>query len=203
MGPTRSASTARRGPEPDPRPSPPPTARPAGWPRAANPPHRRGRPYRAGREGPSPTACAAAPRRPERSGACEPAGAQRPGERRCAPYRRAARCPRPPSAPERRARVSPRRAATRGRRRCRDRYRRPSGSIFSAFWPQSCHLASDREFPDVVGVVISDDQTTPKEGVLAGTVGRRREEIARRIPDELDDGLPILVKLRERLSPPG
>src|SRR2546422_7892090 len=44
------------------------------------------------------------------------------------------------------------------------------------------------QFPDVVGVVISDDETTPKESVLAGTVGHRREEITGRIPDELDDG---------------
>jgi hypothetical protein len=29
--------------------------------------------------------------------------------------------------------------------------------ILSAFRPQSCHLATDRQFPDVVGVVISDD----------------------------------------------
>src|SRR2546425_3634730 len=75
--------------------------------------------------------------------------------------------------------------------------------ILSAFRPQSCHLASDRQFPDVVGVVISDDQATPKEGVLAGTVGHGREEIARRIPDELGDGFQILVELRERLPPLG
>src|SRR5262250_1456793 len=75
--------------------------------------------------------------------------------------------------------------------------------ILSAFRPQPCHLASDRQFPDVVGVVIGDDQTTPKEGVLAATVGHRREEVAGRIPDELDDGAPILVKLRERPSPLG
>jgi hypothetical protein len=49
--------------------------------------------------------------------------------------------------------------------------------------------------------VISDDQATPKEGVLAGTVGNRREEIAGRITDELDDSLPIFVELRERLPP--
>ena len=29
--------------------------------------------------------------------------------------------------------------------------------ILSAFRPQSCHLATDRQFPDVVGVVISGD----------------------------------------------
>src|SRR5437870_9584547 len=75
--------------------------------------------------------------------------------------------------------------------------------ILSAFRPQSCHLASDRQFPDVVGVVISDDQATPEEGVLAGTVGHRREEIAGRVPDELDDGFQILVELRERLAPLG
>jgi len=51
--------------------------------------------------------------------------------------------------------------------------------------------------------VISDDQATPKEGVLAGTVGHGREEIARRIPDELGDGFQILVELRERLPPLG
>jgi hypothetical protein len=49
--------------------------------------------------------------------------------------------------------------------------------------------------------VISDDQATPKEGVLAVTVGRRPEEIAGRVTDELDDGLQILVELRERLPP--
>src|SRR5262245_54983186 len=75
--------------------------------------------------------------------------------------------------------------------------------ILSAFRPQSCHMASDRQLPDVVRVVISDDQTTPKERVLAGTVGHRREKIAGRIPDELDDGFPILVELRERPSPLG
>jgi hypothetical protein len=78
-----------------------------------------------------------------------------------------------------------------------------SALILSALRPQSCYLASDRQFPDVVGVVISDDQTTPKEGVLASTVGHRREKIAARVPDELDDGFPILVELRERLSPLG
>src|SRR5262249_47303489 len=128
------------------------------------------------------------------------------GERRWGPCRRAGRCPRPPSAPERRARVSPRRATMLGHRRCRDRYRGRSGSaplILSAFRPQPRYLAPDRQFPDVVGVVISDDQTTPKEGVLASTVGHGSEEIAGWIPDELDDGFPILVKLRERLSPLG
>src|SRR2546422_6089028 len=59
------------------------------------------------------------------------------------------------------------------------------------------------QFPDVVGVVISDDETTPKESVLAGTVGHRREEITGRIPDELDDGFTILVEPPERLSPLG
>src|SRR5439155_18005853 len=29
--------------------------------------------------------------------------------------------------------------------------------ILSAFRPQPCHLATDRQLPDVVGVVISDD----------------------------------------------
>jgi hypothetical protein len=51
--------------------------------------------------------------------------------------------------------------------------------------------------------VISDDETTPKEGVLAGTVGHRREEIAGRIPDELDDRFQICVELLERLPPLG
>src|SRR2546428_3520953 len=75
--------------------------------------------------------------------------------------------------------------------------------IPSAFRPQSCHLASDRQFPDVVGVVISDDETTPKEGVRAGTVGHRREEIAGRIPDEPDDRFQIGVELLERPPPLG
>src|SRR5438105_6346655 len=75
--------------------------------------------------------------------------------------------------------------------------------ILSAFRPQSCHLATDRQFSDVVGVVISDDETTPKEGVLTGTVGHRHEEIAGRIPDELDDCSQIFVKLPERLPPLG
>src|SRR5437899_6335665 len=75
--------------------------------------------------------------------------------------------------------------------------------ILSAFRPQSCHLASDRQFPDVVGVVIGDDETTPKEGVLAGTVGHRREEIAGRIPDEPDDRFQIAVELLERPPPLG
>ena len=73
--------------------------------------------------------------------------------------------------------------------------------LLSAFRPQSRHLASDRQLSDVVGIVISDDQATPKEGVLAGTVGHRREEIAGRITDELDDGFQIFVELRERLPP--
>src|SRR5215467_565915 len=38
--------------------------------------------------------------------------------------------------------------------------------ILSALRPQSSHLASDRQFSDVVGVVISDDQTTSKEVYL-------------------------------------
>src|SRR3989442_1975130 len=79
----------------------------------------------------------------------------------------------------------------------------PRALILSAFRPQSCHLASDRQFPDVVGVVISDDQATPEDGVLAGTVGHRREELTGRIPDELDNGFQILMELRERLAPLG
>ena len=43
----------------------------------------------------------------------------------------------------------------------------------------------------MVGVVISDDETAPKERVLAGTVGHRHEEIAGPIPDELDDRFQI------------
>src|SRR5262245_27900357 len=76
-------------------------------------------------------------------------------------------------------------------------------SILSAFRPPSRHLASYRQLPDVVGVVIGDDETTPKEGVLAGTVGHRREEIAARVPDELDDGVSILLEPRQRLAPLG
>src|SRR5436309_15247332 len=97
-------------------------------------------------------------------------------------------------------------AAEKPDRRYRARMRvrlRCATLILSAFRPQSCHLASDRQFPDVVGVVISDDQATPEDGVLAGTVGHRREELTGRIPDELDDGFQILVELRERLAPLG
>src|SRR5438105_14494624 len=75
--------------------------------------------------------------------------------------------------------------------------------ILSAFRPQSCHLATDRQFSDVVGVVISDDETTPKEGALAGAVGHRQKEIAGRIPDELDDRFQICMELLERLPPLG
>src|SRR5207244_9755638 len=44
---------------------------------------------------------------------------------------------------------------------------------------------------------------TAKEGVVAGTVAHRHEEIAGQIPDELDDRFQICVELLERLSPLG
>src|SRR5437016_12433250 len=75
--------------------------------------------------------------------------------------------------------------------------------ILSAFRPQSCHLASDRQFHGVVGVVISDDQATPEDGVLAGTVVHRREELTGRSPAGLGGGLQITAELSERLAPLG
>lgn len=85
----------------------------------------------------------------------------------------------------------------------RRRSSRAGGSslILPALRPESGHLAPDPQFSDVVGVVIGDDQATPEEGVLAGTVGHRREEVTGRITDELDDGFEIPAEPGQRLPP--